>query len=81
MRKGAFRGIASESAGPPKKKYCPVKNNRSKTQQEMVSKQLLREAATFVSEAKYLLLQNNNDIPSLRTVHDIGRERVKTRRD
>ena len=39
----------------------------------MVSKQLLREAATFVFEAKYLLLQNKNGIPSLRTVHDIGR--------
>ena len=45
--------LASESTGPPKK-YHPVKDNRSKTQQEMVSKQLLRKADKFVSKAKDL---------------------------
>ena len=46
------RDLASESVGPPKKKCRPVKNNRSNKQQGMVSKQLLREADRFVSEAK-----------------------------
>ena len=44
------RDLASELAGPPKKKCLPVKDNRSKTQQEMASKQLLREAVKFVSK-------------------------------
>jgi len=39
----------------------------------MVSKQLLREANRFVSEAKDLLLQDNNGIPSLTTIHHVGR--------
>ena len=77
------RDLVSEPLGPPKKKYRPVKDNRSKSQQGMVSKQLLREADKFVSEAKYLLLQDNNGIPSSKDIHLVGRrsQDKKTLRD
>ena len=67
------RDLASESAGSLKKKSRPVKDNRSKAQQGMVSKQLLREADRLVSEATYLLLQDNNGMPSLTAIFHVGR--------
>ena len=67
------RDLASESLGPPKKKYRPVKDNRPKAQQGMVSKQLLREADKLVSEAKDILLQDNNGIPSSADINLVGR--------
>ena len=71
--KQELRDLASESLGPPKKKYRPVKDNRSKAQQGMVSKELLREADKFVSKAKDLLLQDNNGIPSSADINLVGR--------